>query len=82
MARILEVYADTNYTKRKDLWFDNLQVCDPNITWAIIGDFNYVTGAYENRGDNPPYQIACEGLIASTNTADLLHMHTHGVEYT
>lgn len=52
-VRISDVYTDTNYAKRRDLWFGLLQVCDPNTTWAIIGDFNYVTVVHEKRSSNP-----------------------------
>lgn len=62
------------------VWAATVQ--DQNVACAIIGDFNLVLGAHGKRGGRSPKTIACEEFTAFTNVANLMHMSTHGVEYT
>lgn len=36
-----------------------------NVPWAIIGDFNVITGAHEKKGGSLPSQISCDYSMRS-----------------
>lgn len=64
------------------MWNDFLSIYDPHIAWDLIGGFNCVLGAHENLGRIPPARLVCEEFWAFRDSANLVHMHTHGADFT
>lgn len=80
---ISAVYASTAYLVRRQLWSNllDLQTDFPD-PWYIIGDFNSTLGAHEVRGSHPPLRVACNDFKSFTDSSQLIHVLTHGSDFT
>lgn len=51
------VYASTNATNRKKLWYDLSGLLKNfKVPWCFVGDFNAIFGSHENRGRASPFR--------------------------
>jgi hypothetical protein len=77
------IYASTNYITRRLLW-SKLQIIhnQHNIPWCSIGDFNSILGSHENRGNISPARIPMEEFYNWSDTNNLYHIPTRGVQFT
>ncbi|GAU46322.1 hypothetical protein TSUD_401930 [Trifolium subterraneum] len=77
------IYASTNYRTRRKLW-DSLNVLQSQhrLPWCFIGDFNVILGAHEHRGRISPARLPMEEFQAWTDTFQLFHLPSRGVQFT
>lgn len=77
------VYACTTHILRRELWskLTLLQQRNPG-PWCFIGDFNAILGDNEKRGGNLLSRMSCEEFQAWTDSCNLTHLLTKGVEFT
>jgi ribonuclease HI len=80
---IAAVYASTNYLTRRQLW-DSLNLLQSQyaLPWCFMGDFNVILGAHEHRGRILPARLPMKDFQVWTDTSDLIHLPTRGVEFT
>jgi hypothetical protein len=80
---IAVVYASRNYRNRRKLWnaLNSLQA-QHDLPWRFIGDFNVIMGAHEHRGRSSPARLPIEEFHSWTDSFNLVHLPTRGVEFT
>lgn len=82
VCRISGICVSTAHVRRRRLWSDLFDIYVPDLVWLFIGDFNCILGAHQKREGCPLIQMACDEFVMFTNTANLIHMQTHGAQYT
>jgi hypothetical protein len=77
------VYASTNYRNRRRLWnvLNSLQA-QHDLPWSFFGYFNVIFGAHEHRGRVSPARLPIEEFQNWTDSYNLVHLPTRGVEFT
>jgi len=60
---------------------ENLHTQHP-IPWCFIGDFNYILGAHEHRGNTTPARPPMNDFVLWTNQNNFTHLPTRGAQFT
>ncbi|XP_045810732.1 uncharacterized protein LOC123905142 [Trifolium pratense] len=80
---VAAIYASTSYVHRRKLWIkhSNLQIIHKG-PWCFIGDFNTILGAHEHRGNTTPASTPMNDFFDWSNSNNLVHLPTKGVNLT
>lgn len=79
---ITAVYASTNNIIRRDLWNELEDLQCSSGPWVLVGDFNSILGAHEQRGGGMPNATACEESRSWAENCNLIHLPPRGAAFT